>query len=139
MINYKAIQRKNPLNDEVKWYPAIVLGNPVLLDEEHDIKAVLSALQEQIVLALKQGRSVRLGDLGSFRLTMSGRGEESAEKVTEQSIESLRVQFRASGDMNDALQVKARGISFHKVKESEEQETETPSEPSDDGNEDGEL
>ncbi len=41
--------------------------------------------------------------------------------------------------MNDALQVKARGISFHKVKESEEQETETPSEPSDDGNEDGEL
>ena len=81
MINYKAIQRKNPLNDEVKWYPTIVLGNPVLLDEmtelialnctvtEHDIKAVLSALQEQIVLALKQGRSVRLGDLGSFRLT----------------------------------------------------------------------
>ena len=151
MINYKAIQRKKLLNDEVKWYPAIVLGNPVLLDEmtelialnctvtEHDIKAVLSALQEQIVLALKQGRSVRLGDLGSFRLTMSGRGEESAEKVTEQSIESLRVQFRASGDMNDALQVKARGISFHKVKESEEQETETPSEPSDDGNEGGEL
>lgn len=56
MINYKAVQKRNPQTKELKWYPAIVLSNPVLLDEltelialnctvtEHDIKAVISAL-----------------------------------------------------------------------------------------------
>ena len=94
MINYKAIKRQNPQNKgEYKWYPSIVLTNPMLLDElaeaialnctvtAHDIKAVLSAMQEQIIFALRQGRSVRLGDLGSFRLTISGKGEADAASV----------------------------------------------------------
>ena len=67
MINYKAIKRQNPQNKgEYKWYPSIVLTNPMLLDElaeaialnctvtAHDIKAVLSAMQEQIIFALRQ-------------------------------------------------------------------------------------
>ncbi len=32
----------------------------------HDVKAVLSSLQEQIILALQDGKSVRFGDLGSL-------------------------------------------------------------------------
>ena len=51
MINYKAIQRKNPLNDEVKWYPAIVLGNPVLLDEMTE----LIALNEPSLVKFEEG------------------------------------------------------------------------------------
>lgn len=127
MINYKAVQKKNPSTKEVKYYPGIVLGNPMLLEEltenialnctvtEHDIKAVLSALQEQVILALKQGRSVRMGDLGSFRPTMTGTGEATPEEVDETNITGLRVQFTKSARMDAELQIKARGISFRKV------------------------
>lgn len=151
MINYKSSKKKNPRNNEVKWYPAIVLGNPMLLDElaelialnctvtEHDIKAVLSALQEQIILALKQGRSVRLGDLGSFRLTISGTGEDTAEAVSEKNIEALRVQFTKSATMEAAFQLKSKGISFHKVS-TQNESTSTPSgSESTGGSDDGEL
>ena len=34
-----------------------------------DVKAVLDALQYEVMEALENGNTVRLGDLGSFRLT----------------------------------------------------------------------
>lgn len=139
MINYKAIKRQNPQNKgEYKWYPSIVLTNPMLLDElaeaialnctvtAHDIKAVLSAMQEQIIFALRQGRSVRLGDLGSFRLTISGKGEADAASVTEKSIQMLRVRYCKSTGMEAAFQLKSKGIGFHKVGDVAEPGTSVP-------------
>lgn len=152
MINYKAVRKRNPQTKEIKWYPAIVLGNPVLLDEltelialnctvtEHDIKAVISALQEQIILALRQGRSVRLGEIGSFRLTMTGKPSDTAEKVKVENITGLNVQFTKSSDLEDAFQLTSKGISFHKVspKKEDEETTEPPSGGSG-SSDDGEL
>lgn len=149
MINYKAVQKRNPQTKELKWYPAIVLSNPVLLDEltelialnctvtEHDIKAVISALQEQIILALRQGRSVRLGEIGSFRLTMTGTAADTAEEVKVENITGLRVAFTKSGDLERAFQLTSKGISFHKVGAAGDSEGETSSPGYDDSGNDG--
>lgn len=84
MIYFKAVSRKNPITKAEKWYPQLVSGAPMQLNDiverisrtctvtEHDVKAVVSSLQEQVIFALREGRSVRLGDLGSFRLTLAG-------------------------------------------------------------------
>ena len=43
-----------------------------------DVKAVLDALQYEVMEALENGNTVRLGDLGSFRLTMKSQGAPTA-------------------------------------------------------------
>jgi len=45
-----------------------------------DVKAVLDALQYEVIDALQNGNTVRLGDLGSFRLSIKATGfDTSAE------------------------------------------------------------
>ena len=82
MINFDVIQRRNPKDGTVKFYSQVYTSEYMTLDDiaenisrectvtVHDIKAVLSALEEQIIIALQAGRSVRFGDLGSFHVTL---------------------------------------------------------------------
>ena len=46
-----------------------------------DIRAVLYAAVEETVLGLADGRIVRLGDLGSFRISISSEGRDKPELV----------------------------------------------------------
>ena len=69
----------------------------------HDVKAVVSALQRWIIYYLKEGYSVRLGDLGSFRTTLSGSGTEEADELSDDNIEYVRVQFTPSAIMEQAF------------------------------------
>lgn len=71
----------------------------------HDVKAVVSALEEFICRALVNGYSVRLGDLGSFRTTVKSEGQETAEAVTADTITAVRVQFTAGSLLKEYLQV----------------------------------
>ena len=71
-----------------------------------DVKAVLDALQYEVIEALENGNSVRLGDLGSFRLTMKSQGVETvaeAKKKGAQLIKKVNVQFTKSTTMRDTL------------------------------------
>ena len=47
-----------------------------------DIRAVLYAMVEQAVDGLAEGRIVRLGDLGSMRISFSSEGRDTSEAVT---------------------------------------------------------
>lgn len=58
-----------------------------------DIRAVLYALVDQAVDALADGRIVRLGDLGSLRVTLSSQGEPTANQVTSSSIKDASIIF----------------------------------------------
>lgn len=70
MMNYKVVARKNPMTKEVKYYAQLVLATPVrlaALAEEisqqctvtaHDVKVVLSAMEEHILRHLLNGKSV---------------------------------------------------------------------------------
>ena len=65
----------------------------------------LDCLQELIL----DGKSVRFSDLGLFSLDMSSRGEETAAKVTAQSIEGVHLILRnTKGWSNAELKKKCR-------------------------------
>lgn len=124
MITYVIKAKKNPITKTVKYYPQVAPVTPLVLDDvvdkisgqctvtEHDIKAVLSALQEQIIVALREGNSVRLGDLGSFRLTINGTGADTREAVTADDIKRLRVRYTMSARLRASLLKGQRGVRF---------------------------
>ena len=72
------------------------------------MKAVLDALQYEVIEALASGSTVRLGDLGSFRLTMKSEGAATAAEAKQkgaQLIKRVNVQFTKSTTMRDTLSV----------------------------------
>ena len=79
-----------------------------------DIKAVLDALQHEIVESLRAGNSVRLGDLGSFRATLSSSGVEAPENVSASLIKSVRVRFTPGAKMNEIFG-NLKALSFNRV------------------------
>jgi predicted histone-like DNA-binding protein len=127
MIYFKAVSRKNPITKAEKWYPQLVSGAPMQLNDiverisrtctvtEHDVKAVVSSLQEQVIFALREGRSVRLGDLGSFRLTLAGEGTDTADELKAAHISHLRVRFSRSGRLRSDLRIGNSSIRFSKM------------------------
>ena len=119
MIKYVIQGKKNPLKKtEIKYYPQMAPSTPMTLAQivkrvekrstvsSDDVKAVLDALQYEVIEALENGNSVRLGDLGSFRLTMKSQGVETvaeAKKKGAQLIKKVNVQFTKSTTMRDTL------------------------------------
>ena len=70
------------------------------------VKAVLDALQYEILETLADGNSVRLGDLGSFHLTMHAEGTLTAKEAKEKGanlIKRVSVRFTKSSTMRMAL------------------------------------
>ncbi len=119
MIKYVIQGKRNPLDrSQMKYYAQMASTTPVTLDQiikriekrstvsSADVKAVLDALQYEVIDALESGNSVRLGDLGSFRLTLQSDGvasQEEAKKLGARLIRQVNVQFSKSASMRDAL------------------------------------
>ena len=129
MIKFEIVGKKNPQKKtETKYYAQISESTPLTLADivvliekrstvsSPDIKAVLDALQFEIIQALKNGYSVRLGDLGSFHLTISSNGmatKEEAKKAGASLIKKVTVQFVKSAEMGRAFVLSA--LSFMQV------------------------
>lgn len=118
MIKYVIRAKKNPLKKEVKYYPQMAPTTPVSLAQiikrvekrstvsSADVKAVLDALQYEVIDALQNGNTVRLGDLGSFRLSIKANGSATsaeAKKAGANAITAVNVQFTKSVAMKEAL------------------------------------
>ena len=119
MIKYVIQGKRNPLDrSQMKYNAQMASTTPVTLDQiikriekrstvsSADVKAVLDALQYEVIDALESGNSVRLGDLGSFRLTLQSDGvasQEEAKKLGARLIRQVNVQFSKSTSMRDAL------------------------------------
>ena len=119
MIKFVIRAKKNPLKrDQVKFYPQMAPGVPVMLPtivgriekrsgvSSASVKAVLDALQYEVLQTLSDGNSVRLGDLGSFRLTMHGEGASTAKEAKEKGanlIKRVSVRFTKSSTMRMVL------------------------------------
>lgn len=122
MLKYSVVCRKNPTNSDVKWYAQIASPQPVDLDTlsdliaqnctltRHDIVACLSAFQEQLINALKEGKSVHLNDLGCFRLTMHSIGSETEEAFAPSNINRLSIRFVPAVKLRKAVSIGASGI-----------------------------
>lgn len=122
MIKYVIQAKRNPSreDEEIKYYPQAAPATPLTLPQiikrvekrstvsSADVKAVLDALQYEIVDALQNGNSVRLGDLGSFHLTLKSEGAATAAEAKKQGeslIKQVNVRFTKSSEMASAFQL----------------------------------
>lgn len=131
MIQYKISSVKSPKSGLKVYFPAIVQSGTITLKEvasriakrstmhAADIKAVLSALEQTVGDALTSGHSVRLGDLGSFRLTCNAsKGADAPELVTTKQVSKFSVRFTPSGAMQQKLgcaDARTRSVTFSKI------------------------
>jgi len=76
-----------------------------------DIRAVLYAMVEETVNGLSDGRIIRLGDLGSLRITLSSEGKDTAEEVTASSVKKAGVIFTPGKKLQEML----KSAKFTKV------------------------
>lgn len=120
MIKFIIRRKKNNLSQasKVMYYPQMAPSTPMTLAQitkqiekqstvsSADIKAVLDSLQTTIITALENGNTVRLGDLGSFRLTIKAGGAETAAEARSRGVELIKnvnVKFTPSVTMRKAF------------------------------------
>ena len=128
-MNYKVIERKDPRNPEApgKYFVVIVFLS-IIGSEEIASRissscsvtrlvclAVLSALQEQIIYALQEGKRVHLGDIGSFRTVANGLGSDTAEKYDSAYITKLRVCFTPNAKLKKAMSLDNKAFTLERV------------------------
>ena len=122
MIKYVIQAKKNSLKkEEVKYYPQAAPTTPVTLAQiikriekrstvsSADVKAVLDALQYEVIDALENGNTVRLGDIGSFHLTIKAEGAATAAEAKTKGaklIKKVNVQFTKSTAMRDSFDIR---------------------------------
>ena len=116
-IKYRIHEQQNALTKTMQYTARIVPVEPLTLEDivegiektstvsSADIKAVLDALQFEVIRALRAGNSVRLGDLGSFRPTLSSRASLSAEAFTAANIKGVRVRYVPSAALKNDLKL----------------------------------
>lgn len=140
-VKYSVIPRINPRDREMepKYYALVQSQGDVTLREmceriqqsctvtKADVHAVLVALEDVIVDALKGGEIIRLGDLGTFRVSLSSKGALTEKEYNTSLITKSRILFRPGTVLNEAL----ANLSFTKLKEDEEK----PAEDETDGEE----
>ena len=117
-IQIKAVERGQPGvagGGVKKYYASPVQGKELTLDgltkgiektstvNGADIRAVLYALVEEAVMGLSDGRIIRLGDLGSLRITLSSEGKDAPEQVTAAAVKKAGVIFTPGGKLQDML------------------------------------
>lgn len=129
VVNYALVARKNPMkkDDPAKYYPQVQHSGEVTLDEmaadieetctatSSDIQAVVDALRKRIIRHLREGRIVRIGSLGSLRLSVSSAGSESEDKFSPSMIKTTRVIYVPGGTLQEMLKV----LKFQLVKKAE--------------------
>ena len=70
---------------------------------ESDVYAVLQSLVREIPRAISNGYIVRLGNLGSIRLSINSTGSEKKEEVSERNVHKRRLIFHPSKQIKKEL------------------------------------
>lgn len=117
-VKFKVIERGQPGvvgGGEKKFYASANMSGELTLDgmtksiekistvSGADIRAVLYAMVDVLQDSLADGEIVRLGELGSLRVSISSNGEDTAEKVNKNSIKSSKVVFTPGKDIKTML------------------------------------
>lgn len=102
-----------------------------------DVVCVLRALQTEMIDSFKKGEIVRLGNIGSFYVTLRSNSVLVQKDVKEGLIKGARVRFRPGKEIKDAL--KTLDFSKYKPENSEGDKTDPenpkPKPDPDDGDE----
>jgi len=68
-----------------------------------DVLAVLNDLTKVLSRHLADGKIVRFGDFGSFQISLSSEGAETAAKFNSSMIKGSKILFRPGIDLRDML------------------------------------
>ena len=107
-VTYSVVPRYNPSEKGTppKYYAQAQASGDVSIREmaeriqqtctvtKADVHATLVAMEDVIIDALKSGEIVRLGDLGTLQIGLSGKGALSEEDYEPSLIKKARINFR---------------------------------------------
>ena len=123
-VNYKLVQRKNPLkkDEPAKWYATPNSAKPLAqkaltraatentTTAPIEMEAAMELLAAFIPQQLKQGHTVNVPGMGSFRLTFKSDGVEDINKFNAgQMIKSPRIVFTPAKELKEKT---LQGLSF---------------------------
>jgi predicted histone-like DNA-binding protein len=116
-VKYVIVEKHNPLDMQApkKFYAVARSTGEITLKQlskdisarstvnSSDTLAVLDSLVQQLVKELEAGRIVRLGDFGSFQLSISSEGAPAGDKFTSSLIKKSKIVFRPGIDLRNML------------------------------------
>ena len=134
-VKYSVIPRINPRDRETepKFYAQVQTSGDVSMREmcerieqactvtKADVYAVLVAMENVIIDALKGGEIVRLGELGTLRVSLSSKGAMTEKEYNSSLITRKRIIFRPGTILSETL----ANLSFTKLVEKKSDEEET--------------
>ena len=124
-VTYSVVPRRNPSekNTPPKFYAQAQARGDVSLREmaeriqssctvhKSDVYAVLVALEDVVAEAIQNGEIVRLGELCTLQVSLSGKGAMTEEDYTADLIKRAKINFRPGVVLSNAL----ASLSFSKV------------------------
>ena len=116
-VKFRTVKRRNPMDDTApdKYYAMALADGSTDLKQlaemvasqstvsAADCYAVLIALEANIIRELQQGKIVRLGEMGSYQLSVRAEGKDTAEEVNASSIKKARINFRPGEKLRNML------------------------------------
>ena len=107
-VSYSVVPRKNPAkkSEPAKYYAQAQASGELDFEElceaitsrstctETDVRAAISGILYEVKRALKAGRIVRLGDLGSLQIGLNSEGATSVKEFTGSLIKGAHIIFR---------------------------------------------
>ncbi len=110
MVNVKAVAKRNPQKpDEAPQYYASAVRDELIDTDSFvklitqncslgrpDVYALMVTISELIPKLLAEGKSVSLGDIGTFSVSVKSESAESAKKLKSKMIKGLNIVYRPS-------------------------------------------
>lgn len=136
-LTYSVVERKDPQNPDVegKYYAQAQARGEAGIRElsqriqqmctvtRADVMAVLVALEDVVSDSLSNGEIVRLGELGSLQVSLSGEGATTKDDYHDGLIQKAKILFRSGRTLSNML----TSLRYEKVEQKyKKEETEEP-------------
>jgi predicted histone-like DNA-binding protein len=116
-VKYNLVERGNPQKptEPKKIYASAIADGEVSqrdiskeIEEmtalsEPDVASALSAFRKILQRKLAEGRIVRLGEFGSFQVSLSSEGAVTADKFSPSTINDVKIVFRPGTELKELL------------------------------------
>lgn len=116
-VNYSVVPRRNPSRREegFKFYAQAQARGEMDFDAicedvdsrctatKADVTASLNGVLKTMQIALNRGEIVRLGDFGSFQISVSSHGAETEKEFNSSQIKKARISFRPGKSLTNML------------------------------------
>ena len=117
-IFLKPVQRRNPVDEDapMKWYP--VQYTTKLVDETEvaeliadettlnpmEAQMAIRQLRKVVQRLLLDGKSVKLGNWGTFNVTLNTEGADTKDALTARNVKMVNINFQPGTELKAAMQ-----------------------------------